>query len=326
MNSIGLKIGAPLDRWIDPKTGKYDKNTADEFLKALAVCAVDIVNEFSEGGAVFQNKYFSPEALDLKLSNELPCRKSAGMPLADIKKLLDEIIAETPDDRLLQLKEMLAGTKDVRALRRNLEIRRILNEIPLESEKLCKLFFEIDKKQSLILAKSFPSAAPDKLWDFTLYPRAIAVSRRTAASSFGATFWATLAHDTFHAYHYSAFVERGIASQWNSKTFPSESRIVKESIGVTFEDGFVTGCKERGIFTAKEADVYRREMLTEWLSNDVNDWVYSGALGIVENTMPDSRFAQINCLVEYSLKDWLLPATAIKAGYYAAKVRHSLSI
>ena len=66
-------------------------------------------------------------------------------------------------------------------------------------------------------------------------------------------------------------------------------------------------------------------MLTEWLSNDVNDWVYSGALGIVENTMQDSRFAQINSLVEHSLKDWLLPATAIKAGYYAAKVRHTIS-
>ncbi len=55
MNQTGLTIGAPLDRWIDPRTGKYDKNTADEFLKALAGCAANIVNEFSKGGAVFRN-------------------------------------------------------------------------------------------------------------------------------------------------------------------------------------------------------------------------------------------------------------------------------
>ena len=316
MDHTRLEAGFALKPWIDTKTGDYDKRSTDEFLKALSVCAVDIVNKAMKDGPTAAEDLFSPEKLDLKLSKDLLYRNISGMSLKDIKKLLDDVVRETPSGKMLRLKALLAGVKDVRALRRNAGIRKLLNEIPVENDKVRRLLCEIEKKQSLILAKSFPSADPDKLWDFTIYPKAIAVTRRAAVSGFDAVFWSTLAHDTFHAYHYALFVQSGKAAKWNG----AESRVVKESMGVTFEYNYILDAEKKGTITAGDSEALRREMLDEWLGNDVSGWVYSGALGIVYKTVPDHSFTKMDRLIEYSLEDWERPANAIKAGYYSAKM------
>ena len=315
-------IGFPVGQWIDTSTGKYDKYSVRELLGNLSDCVEDILRmtlRFEE--PVFINNGLFPEKLNIKLSEDI-LYESYGASLKDIRKMLDDIIKDIPDKRLIILKEMLDKINGIKELEVGSEIRRYINDIHPENEKVRKLLGQIENKQSLVLGRFYPSKDTNKLGNIILYPRAIAISKRTKASSFDTVFWATFAHEIFHAYHYGAFVQIGKTDRWDDSLYRSECKIVKESLAAAFESKFVFQCESDGIIPCDLSKGLRREFEYEWLDNDVLDWPYSGALGIIREELPAFDFPLFTKLIECSLEDWELPAEAIMAGYYTVKVEH----
>ena len=315
-------IGFPLDQWIDANTGEYDKYSVRELLRSLSDCVKDILRmTLRFENPVFINNGLFPEKLNIKLSEDI-LYESTGVSLKDIRKLLDDIIKDIPDKRLIVLKEMLDRIKSARELVSNAEITGLINKIEPEDEKVRKLISLIINKQFLLLGKFIPSKDLRKLGNIILYPRAIAISKRTKASSFDTVFWATFAHEIFHAYHYGAFAQNVKTDRWNDSLYRSESKIVKESLADAFESKFVLQCESEGIISHGLSKRLRSEMEYEWLENDVLDWPYSGAWGIIEDTLPVFDFPLFTMLIKCSLEGWALPVEAIMAGYYTAKVNH----
>ena len=315
-------IAFPVGQWIDTSTGEYDKYSVRELLRDLSDCVEDILRmTLGFEKPVFINNGLFPEKLNIKLSEEI-LYDSYGASLKDIRKMLDDIIKDIPDKRLIVLKEMLDKIKGIKEFEINSEIRRYINEIHPENEKVRKLLGQIENKQSLVLGRFYHSKDTNKLGNIILYPRAIAISKRTKASSFDTVFWATFAHEIFHAYHYGAFVQNGKPDRWNDSLNRSESKIVKESLAAAFESKFVLQCESDGIIPRDLSKGLRREFEYEWLDNDVLDWPYSGAWGIIREELPAFDFPLFTKLIECSLEGWELPAEAIMAGYYTVKVEH----
>ncbi|MBO4862417.1 MAG: hypothetical protein J5535_05930 [Firmicutes bacterium] len=315
-------IGFPVGQWIDTSTGEYDKYHVRELLRDLYGCAEDILRmtlRFEE--PVFINNGLFPEKLNIKLSEDI-LYESSGVSLKDIRKMLNDIIKDIPDKRLVVLKEMLDKINGIKELEVGFEIRRYINDIHPENEKVRKLLGQIENKQSLVLGKFIPSKGTDKLGNIILYPKAIAISKRTKASSFDTVFWTTFAHEIFHAYHYGAFVQNGKADRWNDSLNGTESKMVKESLAAAFESKFVFQCESDGSIPHDLSKGLRRELEYEWIDNDLLDWPYSGALGIIREELPAFDFPLFTKLIECSLEDWELPAEAIMAGYYTLKVEH----
>ena len=314
MNYTPFEIGCNVSPWIDIETGEFGRETT-EFQQDLAGYAEDIIIKALDSPLVFVRGQLRPEVLNVKLSKSVFYEKTPS--LKEVKKLLDDVIKDVPDKRLIVLKDMLSNIKGVKELRMNKEITRIIKEIGSDDARVRELLEKIERdRRALVLGKFEASDIPGQIGMITIYTKAIAISRRTEVSSFDTVFWATFAHEVFHAYHYSAFVQNGNADRWSDKS--DESKIVKESLAAAFENGFLTACD------LPDAKNLRRELAYEWLDSDLLDWPYSGALGIVNETMPDYEFKSVRRLIEHSLEGWKLPAEAIKAGYYKAKVHKAI--
>ena len=115
------------------------------------------------------------------------------------------------------------------------------------------------------------------------------------------------AHEFFHAYHYCACLldKRHTKQNWNIRT--NYASIVKESLASWFEFWFFEQNHERRILS---------DMLHFWYRIDVNDYPYSGALGLLPYfTLKINKPNAIKDIFVDSLCSWRYAAEEIVGLY-----------
>ena len=113
----------------------------------------------------------------------------------------------------------------------------------------------------------------------------------------------TVAHEAFHAFHYSCLKYAGEEKRWNYPGMKAARDIVKESLAGFFAYIFIESIG---------GSSYPDRLKTEWKSYDINDYPYSGAhvcLDIKENGFKE--------LLENALRpNWYTSANILATGYH----------
>ncbi len=174
--------------------------------------------------------------------------------------------------------------------------------------------------ESLILGEFRPSLrAENKIGSICLYPGAMAEFSRKEGICFDVVFWSTLAHESYHALHYSLFKKGGRCQRWGKRICGKNGEIVKESLASAFEYVFLLN-HAGDCLDWNEAKKLMNVLADNWRSYDVDDWSYSGALGIsgvgLTSVQPPGDICDM--LLDRSLYDWKTCADIIKTGYYVA--------
>ena len=159
--------------------------------------------------------------------------------------------------------------------------------------------------QYVMLGEFRPSSTLNKIGVIWLYPRAMASSKYREISDFETVFWATLAHEVFHAFHYNHLKLAGKADRWWSGR-KKDRELVLESLATYLEYSFL----DLLLHDPHDVQRYKED---EWRYWDVEGWYYSGALGILKSQSPGKLF---NSLFEMSFSDWKTAADTIRTGYY----------
>lgn len=157
----------------------------------------------------------------------------------------------------------------------------------------------------VVLGEFHPSPMPNKIGIIWLYPRAMASSKYKKVSDFETVFWATLAHEVFHAFHYYHLKMDGKADRWWSGR-KKDRELVLESLAAYFEYSFL-------VFILDDPHWVQKYKEDEWQCLDVDGWYYSGALGILNSRCSEDLFRS---LFEMSFSDWKTAADTIRTGYY----------
>ena len=159
--------------------------------------------------------------------------------------------------------------------------------------------------QYAVLGEFRPSSTLNKIGIIWLYPRAMASSKYRKVADFETVFWATLAHEAFHAFHYYHLKLEGKADRWLSGR-KKDRELVLESLAAYFEYSFLDYMLDDPHWVQK----YKED---EWSCWDIDGWYYSGALGILNSRKSARLFAS---LFEMSFNDWKTAADVIRTGYY----------
>lgn len=155
----------------------------------------------------------------------------------------------------------------------------------------------------VMLGEFRPSTVTNRIGTIWLYPKAMASCEYRTNSDFETVFWATLAHELFHAFHYYHLKLDGKVKRWSSGR-KKDRELVMESLAAFFEYSF--------LFYMPNGYRVKNYIENKWASLDVDGWPYSGALGI-EHSRNDRLFAT---LFEMSFRDWKTAADIIRTGYY----------
>ena len=298
-NFTGHEIGFSLDHWIDTKTGMF-RATGPEHkyaVKELAKRLQDCVRH------VF---YLSDKSLwdEHCFDYELPPIDVSGVDI----KFSDEVVVEE--------KEVRSGIGNT-----DLGINRCIDRyLDLgEPVEILSRDEPITIKQRTLGKFRAASGNADKIGTITLYNKAIAEFCGEEGIDYTIAFWGTLAHESFHAFHYYMFRNHGKAYRWNHESTEKYRRIVKESLAAAFEIIFLINYQGDCLDYAWVCTM-KDHLENTWRKYDVEDWPYSGALSICGaglakiTTIPDL----MDKLCQISVYDWKTAADIIKAGYYLA--------
>ena len=291
------EIGFSLDHWIDTKTGMF-RATGPEHkyaVKELAKRLQDCVRH------VF---YWSDKSLwdEHCFDYEVPPIDVSGVDI----KFSDEVVVEE--------KEVRSGIGNT-----DLGINRCIDRY-LDSGEPVEILSRdepITIKQRTLGKFRAASGNADKIGTITLYNKAIAEFCGEEGIDYTIVFWGTLAHESFHAFHYNLFRNHGKTYRWNHGSIEKYRGIVKESLAAAFE--FIFLIKHQGDCLDNAGMRMMKDHLENtWRKYDVEDWPYSGALSICGAelakiaTIPDL----MNMLCQISVYDWKTAADIIKTGYY----------
>ena len=164
---------------------------------------------------------------------------------------------------------------------------------------------EKEEKHSFILLGEFKASRKENsIGTIYLYTKAIASRAQRKVTDFETVFWATLAHEVFHAFHFCQMKQAGKEARWQSFK-KADRELVKESLAAYFEYLFLDKQDAR--------DPYRELLRDAWECRDVEGWPYSGALGILKSQHSKDLF---ELLFEMSFSDWKTAADIIRTGYY----------
>ena len=310
-NFTDHEIGFPLDWWIDTKTGEFlekgigPRRAARELAYAL------------KGGVqhIFYNH-------DSKLWNQFDYAQNAA-PDIDVSGVTIRF-----SDKILRKEKMVhPGIGD----RDECESRRECHEPDPECPRDAMDAISRDrliKHKYLVLGEFKPSwRSAAKIGTITLYTKAIAEYSGNGEADYGVdyetAFWATLAHEAFHAYHYSLFKKTGRQDRWRDRACKKEREIETESLAAHAEYVFLLN--HEGNCLDADGAGYMMDALGgdcgEWRTYDVEDWPYSGALGIGGLSLADAPVTSpdfVQQLLRTSLYDWKTASDIIRTGYYLA--------
>ena len=303
LNYTGCEIGFPLDKWIDTKTGAfhnawqtYEKDTHE--LAAELNIGVEYVFDISAPNW-FDAYWKSPDPLFNDVS------------VVDIK---------FSDERKKSVRRVHPGVSapgDIRWMRGCRDCRPGDYPDELSRDKSVKTEF-------LVLGEFSPSQSkkPGRIGIIKLYNKNIAEFCRNNKLDYTTVFWSTLAHESFHAFHYSMFKSAGRQDRWDKAGDRKDRDIIKESLAATVEYIFLINHEGDGIDHLYGRDM-RKHLEDSWRRFDVEDYPYSGALGIgglglTKIAAPPDMMIR---LLDMSLCDWRSAAEIIKTGYYLTDPR-----
>ena len=287
-------MNQPIDLsiWIDTGTGDIIKPLSERDME-------DLLNEVHTFGApIFKRllqRFPSMEfpcvsELQIELSGELIHRKNMAYPGAAAR-----IHREDGRDELRHDRDQHSSSRDA--------------DIPdgfYENE------FTVNTREkplgysSVVLGEFCASKSKRTVGTIILYPKAMDCCVYKSVSDFETVFWAALAHEVFHAFHYDQLKRLGEADRWNS---PKKSGrvLVTESLAEYFK---CTWLREE-YYPANNKLL--RYLESEWGRYDIDGSPNSGALAIRKSCTPIDLFER---LFEMSLYDWKTTADTIRTGYY----------
>ncbi len=288
------EIGFSLDHWIDTKTGMF-RVTGSKYKDAVGELAERLQD------CVRHVFYLSDKSLwdEHCFDYELPPIDVSGVDI----KFSDEVVVKE--------KEVRPGIGST-----DLGINRCINRY-LDSGDPVEIFSRdepITIKQRILGEFRAASVNSDKIGTITMYNKAIAEFCCEEGIDYETVFWGTLAHESFHAFHYNLFRNHGKAYRWNHRSSEKNRGIVKESLAAAFELIFLIK-HQRDYLDYAGAHAMMDHLENTWRKYDVEDWPYSGALGIVKSLEPVELLCKLH---EVSIYDWKTAADIIKTGYYLA--------
>lgn len=294
-NFTGHEIGFSLDHWIDTKTGMFratgpeHKYAVRELAKRLQDCVRHVF-------------YFSDKSLwdEHCFDYELQPIDVSGVDI----KFSDKVV--------IKEKKVRPGIGNT-----DVGINRCIDRYLDSGEAVGILSRDepITIKQRTLGEFRAASSNADKIGTITLYNKAIAEFCGEEGIDYTIAFWGTLAHESFHAFHYNLFRNHGKTYRWNHGSI--KSGIVIESLAAAFEFIFLINHQGDCLDNAG-VRMMKDHLENTWCKYDVEDWPYSGALSICRAglakiaTIPDL----MNMLCQISVYDWKTAADIIKTGYY----------
>ena len=298
-NFTGHEIGFSLDHWIDTKTGMFRatgseyKTATRELVEGLRDCVRHVF--YLSDKSLWDEHYFD---------YVLPPIDVSGVDI----KFSDEVVVKE--------KEVRPGIGNT-----DLGINRCIDRY-LDSGDPVEILSRdepITIRQRTLGEFRAASGNSDKIGTIMLYNKAIAEFCSEEGIDYETVFWGTLAHESFHAFHYNMFRNHGKAYRWNHGSIEKYRGIVKESLAAAFELIFLINHQGDCLDNA-EVRMMKDHLENTWRKYDVEDWPYSGALsicgaGLVKIApIPDL----MNMLCQISIYDWKTAADIIKTGYYLA--------
>ena len=173
----------------------------------------------------------------------------------------------------------------------------------------------IKKVKSLLLGKFTPSFENEfKLGTITLYTKNIAEFSQNKEIDYNVVFWSTFVHELFHAMHFSLFAHCDCREAWKSNGAKTNCSIVKESMAAYIQYDYLRELEKANQFSS-DARNMMSNLAEEWRAYDIEDWHYSGALGI-KHSLVKNPIIVLEELLKMSLNDWKTAADIIKTGYY----------
>ena len=257
-----------LSIWIDTGIGGIIKSLTQRDME-------DLLNKvYSVGDDIFKRLYQRLPSMELpcvpelqiQLSGELIRRKNMVYPGASARICREDGRDEPRHDR------------DARHEPRDTDIN---DRCPDDG-------FPIDTREkpleysSVVLGEFRASKSKRTIGTIILYPKAMDCCVYKSASDFETVFWAALAHEVFHAFHYDQLKCSGKADRWLAKSYLANAKLL-------------------------------RYLESEWGRYDIDGSSNSGALAIRKSGYPGDLFER---LFETSLYDWKTAADAIRTGYY----------
>ena len=101
----------------------------------------------------------------------------------------------------------------------------------------------------LVLGEFYPSRSkkPGRFGTIKLYNKNISDFCGNNSLDYTTVFWSTLAHEAFHAFHYSMFKNADRQDRWDKAGAKKDRDIVKESLAATIEYIFLINQEGEGI-------------------------------------------------------------------------------
>ncbi len=147
----------------------------------------------------------------------------------------------------------------------------------------------------------------------TMYRKAISQMCEGGRYNYDSVFLATLAHETFHAYHHAAWSdENGALDRCEERAQKRDFAVVAESLAKAYE---IMVCRELGWSRSGNGVLaeYGQDSLMRLEDFDIETYPYCGATVFCNwNDIDEMAFRKI---FEVSLLDWNLPARQIKSKY-----------
>ena len=283
VESVAISLG----QWIDTETGEFHNWLGEDSREDCAdYLRQKIWEEFQ--GLQFNLFGNNKNPIDKPLCDELAVKiKFSDKIIRTTKQVRPGIGVEGSDIRFREYNYLYPEEKD---------------EIPSREDKSIVV-------EELMLGEFRRSSSKKNIIAGTiiLYTKAIAVFSDSNHLDYSTVFWSTLMHEAFHAFHFSLLQKIGRQDRWDKKSEKKSRDIVKESLAAKFE--FNSLCKNGRKSLAGIAML--DHLNNTWRKYDIEDWPYSGAIGIEEE--------ELLCrLIKLSLYDWKTAADIIRTGYYLA--------
>ncbi len=182
-------------------------------------------------------------------------------------------------------------------------------DIEFAEKALKRIIDELRAKSYIHFGEFRASKIPGKIGKIIIYWKAIEKYGGGNNYTPEADLMATVAHELFHAFHYSCFLEKGFAEDWFMTGVSKDRPIVQESLASAYAWEY---CKEHGMKGLNRA--YEEN----WKEIDIRYSPYSGALGITkqwDDFNNDVFYKTMANLLNGSLVDWVTAAIDCRIGY-----------
>ena len=265
--------------------------------------------------------------IEIVISDEKPQGISFARSEKKIKNELTKIIEKTGDSNLpdgfKRIKKLIGDYRDWESSFEQEKEKPFYNpendwpkaECIIE-KSFRRLEGELRARSSIRLGEFRSSKKKDKIGTIVIYIDAIEHSKYAENN---VILDATIAHEAFHAFHYSCFKYKGWEDSWSATGIGWEKSIVQESLAAAYEYKYCRDLREQYHVKFKELC---KEQINDWKEMDISYWPYSGALGILQQSsseIPQIDISKAKELLKYSLIDWKAAAIECRIGYDSNK-------